>query len=262
MRAVWLGLLSTLVMPAALKPPYAGLPKNAVVLEEESLPDWAHEHRALVLWVVAPSDKPLADRADLDERGEADYTCPDQTRGHFYTAPTRVSLVDTETKRVINTVRVMLGAADQYDIPFWIRTGFPYAVRRPLKNGSGKPHIFALRDFNGDGKALEFAFYFMESCNGPLTMVMGYSELQDRVIVYEFLLREKSSAKPAAAQSWMYRFAAHPPIAPMYWRYTEFYNSGFSETWNFRYVPELERFEGTTLFMDSATTLRNLRKKK
>jgi hypothetical protein len=91
-------------------------------------------------------------------------------------------------------------------------------------------------------------------------MVMGYSERQDRVIVYEFLLHEKSSANRAVPQIWMYRLAAHKPVAPMHWQYDEWYNSGVHETWGFQYVPARERFEGTTIITDSATDLRNLRK--
>lgn len=232
--------------PAAPKPRYAGLPDGAVLLEEEPLPVWAHPHRALILWVLASAHKPLEDQSSLGERDE-EYTCPDETSGHYYRAPTRVSLVDTQSMQVRNTVPVMLTPADEYPIPFWIRPGFAYKVSGPLKQGSGKPHILALTDFNGDGQALEFAFYVMESCNGPLTMVMGYSERQDRVIVYEFLLTAKSSDKPPVAQSWMYRFAAHKPVAPMHWQYSELYNSGWREEWDFRYVPDRERFEGTTL---------------
>jgi len=67
-----------------------------------------------------------------------------------------------------------LGAeVDECDIPFRIRSGYFYEVRGPLKHGAGKPHILALKDFNRDRKALEFALYVMESCNGPMTMVLG-----------------------------------------------------------------------------------------
>jgi hypothetical protein len=49
----------------------------------------------------------------------------------------------------------------------------------------------------------------MDSGDAALTMAMGYSERQDKVIVYEFLLRDKTSAEPAAPQTWMYRFNDH-----------------------------------------------------
>ena len=44
----------------------------------------------------------------------------------------------------------------------------------------------------------------------------------------------------------MYRFTYHKPIAPMHWHYDEWYNTGEREEWDFRYVPDRERFEGTT----------------
>jgi hypothetical protein len=260
-RLVCFVFFSTLAASGAPGRAYIGLPDGAVLLEEEPLPVSAPAHRALILWVLSPEGESLKDQALVDENDEIEYTCPDQTRGHFYTAPARVSLVNTESRQVLNTVPVMLAVTDQYDIPFWIKSGFAYEVSGPLKQGSGKPHILALKDFNGDGKALEFAFYVMESCSGPLTMVMGYSERQDRVIVYEFLLKDKSWDKPTEPQSWIYRFSFHKPIAPMHWRYDEWYNSGEREEWDFRYVPDRERFEGTTTVTDSRTNLKKLHKK-
>ena len=187
---------------------------------------------------------------------DTEYTCPDQTKGHFYTAPTRVSLVDTQSEHVLNTVPVRLGSADQYDIPFWIRSGFPYEVRSPLKRDSGKPHILALRDFNGDGKALEFAFYVMESCNGPLTMVWGYSQRQDRVIVYEFLIHSNLPGEQDAPRTWMYRFASRKPTGTLHWHYDDWYNSGLHLEYDFRYLPERENFEGTVRTTGGNTNVR------
>jgi hypothetical protein len=124
---------------------------------------------ALLLWVLGSNGKPPQGRTLLDETDSSpeedyEYTCPEQTTGHFYRAPTRVSLIDTQTKRAVNALSVKLGDdADEYDIPFRIRRGYFYEVSSPLTQGAGKPHILALRDFNGDGKALEFAFYVMGS---------------------------------------------------------------------------------------------------
>jgi len=256
-----------MLVAAAAAPPYAGLPDEAVVLEEQVLPVWAHRDRALVLWVIGPADKPLHGRTLLDETDASpeedyDYTCPEQTTGHFYRAPARVSLVDTAGKRVLNTVRVQLSARDEYDVPFRIRPGYPYAVSGPLVKGAGKPHILSLKDFNGDGKALEFAFYVMESCNGPLTMVMGYSERRDQVMIYEFLLQDKAAERQATPQTWMYRFTAHKPIGTMHWQYDEWYNSGAHEEWDFRYIPERETFVGSTVITSGSTNLRGRQKKR
>jgi hypothetical protein len=169
--------------------------------------------------------------------------------------------VDTQSGRVLNTVPVKLGGIDELDIPFLIRSGYYYDVPGPLQGGVGKPHLLALRDFNGDGNALEFVFYFMESCAGPQTMVLGYSQRQDRVILYKFLLRDQSSGKEEA-EVWMLRFTFQKPVSPMHWHYEDSYNSGRSIKYDFRYVPARERFEGTKLDTDAATNLRNLERKK
>ena len=224
------------------------------------MPVWAHKDRALVLWVVAPADKPLQGRTLLDETDSSpeedyDYTCPEQARGHFYRAPARVSLIDTKSRRVLNTLPVKRGDVDEYDVPFSIRPGFFYQVRGPLQSGTGPPHILALQDLNGDGKALEFAFYVMESCSGPLTMVLGYSERRDRVTTYQFLFHDKSSGAKDAPVEWMFRFTFRKPIARMHWRYDDSYNSGRNVEYDFRYVPDRERFEGQVLVDDSDTYL-------
>jgi hypothetical protein len=236
---------------------YNGLPTRAVVLEEERLPDWAHPERALVLWVLAPSNKPLQGRPEPGEATPEDeqYTCPEYTLGHYYSAPTRVSLVDTNTKRVINTMTIKGGyqeeitikdkGPDAYDIPYLIRPGYLYEVSGPLAKGEGKPHIFALRDFNGDGKALEFAFYWMESCNGAHALILGYSQKQDQIIFYPFLLEGDVASGHSHSYFWNFRFAKQKPIEPMHWRYEIFFNSGGSELFDFRYIPEREHFEGT-----------------
>ena len=250
MRCVLLAVLACLAIRAAPGSRCEGLPARAVILQTERFPGWAHPHRGLILWVLAPADKPLRGRTisgedDASPDSEDPYTCPEQTLGHFYRAPTRVSLVDTNARRVVNTVPVRLTEDDQYDIPFRIRPGYFYEVPGARKGHAGKPHILSLKDFNGDGKALEFAFYVMESCSGPLTMVMGYSQRQDRVIVYEFLLTHPEPERSGEAQSWMYRFTFDRPVAPMHWKYTDWYNSGTSVDCDFRYFPERERFEGT-----------------
>jgi hypothetical protein len=45
------GLLSAIPMIAVAKPLYDGLPDDAVRLEEEVLPPWAHAHRAFAVGI-------------------------------------------------------------------------------------------------------------------------------------------------------------------------------------------------------------------
>src|SRR5262245_589795 len=79
------------------------LPSGAVIIEEQSLGSapgsGGHPDRALILWMVNPVRNPsgaLKDPAYL-------YTCLDQTRGSHYSGATRVSLLNTKTRTILNT---------------------------------------------------------------------------------------------------------------------------------------------------------------
>jgi hypothetical protein len=220
---------------------YSGLPAGAVILDQEPIPSWAHQDRRLLFWVLPPISRPLT---PADVVGDLEYTCPVQTSGHARLLPARVSLVDTRARKIVNTIPVKISARDEYDVPLRIRPGYYYEVRRPLKRGEGKPHIFSLHDFNDDGRALEFAFYYMESCNGPLTMLMGYSEQQDRVTTYEFSFNPAAPWGPPGPREWMYRVTFRKPTEKMHWHYIDEYNSGVRVEYDFRYQPDRERFDG------------------
>jgi len=113
------------------------------------------------------------------------YTCPDETRGSSYTGPTRVSLIDTSSNTIINTVQVKdyEGESDRLDLPYAIRHGYYYYAPKPARAGAQtRPTILQLRDYNGDGKATEFALFDALACMGLETTLIGYSESQDRVI--------------------------------------------------------------------------------
>ena len=56
-------------------------------------------------------------------------------------------------------------------------------VEGPVREGvEARPTILWLKDYNGDGKAFEFALFEAEACMGLQTTLIGYSEKQDRVI--------------------------------------------------------------------------------
>jgi hypothetical protein len=220
---------------------YSGLPDGAVILDQEVIPAWAHSDRKLLFWVLPPPGNPLSPQ---DTAGEIEYTCPVQASGHSRLLPARVSLADTRDRKIVNTIPVKISTRDEYDVPLRIRPGYFYEVRRPLKRGEGRPRLFSLHDFNDDGKPLEFAFYYMESCNGPLTMIMGYSQRQDRVIVYDFIFNPAAPWEPPGPRQWMYRVTFRKPVEKMHWRYVDDYNSGVHVEYDFRYQPDRERFEG------------------
>src|SRR5262245_32255549 len=67
------------------------LPSGAVIIEEQPLKSENQSDRALILWMVNPTKNP----SDAQRNPEAQYTCPDETRGSCYSGPTRVSLINT-----------------------------------------------------------------------------------------------------------------------------------------------------------------------
>ena len=108
-----------LVPPAAARGVRYGLPAGAVVVETRAVAArGGRGGRTLILWMLRPTRHPRA----WPEEG---YTCPEETRGSHYTGPTRVSLADARTGRVLNTVEVRDAhdGGDSFDIPFRIRAG-------------------------------------------------------------------------------------------------------------------------------------------
>src|SRR6266568_6647409 len=223
-----------------------GLPAGAHVIELQSLAARRHADRALVLWMLKPTKYPTG--YDRDEP----YTCPDETRGSHYSGPTRVSLIDTMTNKVNNTINVIdahLNDQNTFDIPYAIRKG-PYykIVGKPDRIGEAKPHIMFLKDYNGDGKAVEFSLFDALACMGLETTLIGYSETQDKVIQYpvslEVIEGEKRSTE---VRQWVDYLFSKKPIKSGYWKYEIVYRGrgGSLDKYEIRYNSKAERFEGT-----------------
>lgn len=222
-----------------------GLPAGAVVLETRKIPSLKHGGRELVLWMLSPKKNPTGYEPDEI------YTCPDQTRGSYYSGPTRVSLVDSATGRIINTVKIVEEFAeggDSLDVPYAIRRGYYYRVETGLQRGvEAKPTILWLRDYNGDGKALEFALFNAEACMGLGTTLIGYSEKQDRVSQYPVSLEVIEGSKRSNRVSpWADYLFNKKPLRPGYWKYEIDYTGrgGSLDKWEVRYNPAKEQFEG------------------
>jgi hypothetical protein len=87
--------------------------------------------------------------------GDADiYSCPQETRGaSYYEGPTRVSLQDTDTGNIINTISISDSSQkDAFYLPCEIKQGYYYSVDAPPET-EGKPVILDYRDINGEGAA-------------------------------------------------------------------------------------------------------------
>jgi hypothetical protein len=225
-----------------------GLPTDAKMLEIREVPQSAHSNRALLLWMAKPEKFPRHNFIGEPDEEPEPYTCPEDTRGWHYRGPTRVSLVDTLSGKIINTAEVKMpligGWQDEFDIPYWIQPKF-YTVAPPLRAGEGKPVIMDLKDFTGDGKALEFALFDAESCSTVVTQLIGYSQRQDRVIQYAIHLKGEWYEGRDPILLWLDSFLLQKPVRPGEWKYIRHYNSGASATFEIRYDESGECFRGT-----------------
>lgn len=224
--------------------PY-GLPAGAKIIETRTLASQTHPQRALVLWMLNPTPNP---REPADEI----YTCPEYTRGHHYTGPTRVSLVDLKTSKIINTLNIQSegGEQDHFDIPYKILRGY-YVV--PGNRKEAKPIIMSLLDFNGDGKAHEFVLYDAINCMTMMTALIGYSETQDKVIQYKTVLKTTEDKKSQAETvAWVDHFFKQRPNKRGLWKYSIDYRGrgGTLDQYEIRYNAKDERFEGTLQFKE------------
>jgi hypothetical protein len=220
------------------------LPRSAVIIETKNLRTSNHPNRSLVLWMLKPTRNP----SNIPD--DEPYTCPDQTRGSSYDGPTRVSLINTSSNTVINTIKIFKDyeePSDTFNLPYAIRSGYYYHSPKPARAGAQtKPTILLLRDYNGDGKALEFALFDALACMGLQTTLIGYSERQDQVINFPINLTvvegEKSSKE---SLHWAdYLFNQHPQ-KPSYWEYEIDYRGrgGSLDKWQVHYDRIKEEFE-------------------
>lgn len=240
--------------------PSSSLPKNAVVIERARVASTIHPNRELLLWMIAPVKH---DRGALSEEA---YTCPEMTLGSYYSGKTRLSLLDTQSGKVINTIKLRSAVTDdvdEFNIPYRIISGSYYLVPGVPKDSEGKPTLLKLRDLNGDGIAAETAFYEAEACMGLPTTLMGYSVAQDKVIQYPAEIEvtnfeqkvtgnrlgpKRRKGKPKVeTQVWIDYLFSKKPVQPRHWKYRIDYSGrgGCDESYDLRYDPVRETFVGT-----------------
>ena len=233
--------LPLLLVPAAILAQVpAGLPPGAAVVETQAIPPSVRPNRALILWMLRPAKH---DRGPL--AGSNPYTCPEYTRGSYYAGPTRVSLLDTAAKKILNSVPIHDDAEDTFDIPYRLEPGHYYAVPGKLTKGEGTPALLALRDLNGDGQALEAAFFDAQACMGLPTTLIGYSVKQDKVIQYPVEL--KNARGKAASRAWVDYLFWEKPAQAGYWKFDIDYRGrgGTLDSYEVRYDSAAEKFSGT-----------------
>ena len=232
------------------------LPAGAFVVERAAIPVGIHKERELVLWMLSPEKH---DRGTFSESNP--YMCPERTMGSYYSGPTRISLVDTNSRRVINTIKIgheWIGE-DTFDIPYRILGGIYYQVPGQDGNSEGKPALLALRDLNGDGLPLEAAYFEAQACMGLLTTMIGYSHRQDRVIQYEVELKISSmkvarngklvSDGEASMETarWVDYLFAQKPTRAGHWSFEIDYRGrgGTLDSYSVLYDPARKKFFGT-----------------
>ncbi|MBP7864757.1 MAG: hypothetical protein KA419_02315 [Acidobacteria bacterium] len=226
------------------------LPQGAREVERVTLEKAGYPDRLLVLWMVRPEENPTG----YDP--EDPYTCPDHTRGSFYSGPTRVSLVDAKTGALLNTLEVRDphdSSSDSLDVPYAIRKGFYYHVPGdPKASEEAKPVLLDLKDVNGDGKAAEFVLFDALNCMVLRTTLIGYSPAKDKVVNYPVRLKTTFDGKPdTLVTRWPDHLFHEKPERPGHWVYAVDYRGrgGSLDRYEVRYVPEKEEFEGTLVQM-------------
>jgi hypothetical protein len=194
--------------------------------------------RTMQLWMREPSKHPR------EEAEDEIYTCPDQTRGSYYTGAVSVTLLDAKTGTVLSTLEVKGWDTPEIDLPYAIRPGFYYKVISTNKNKESKPQIMALKDYNGDGKAYEFALFDAPACMGLGTTLIGYSAKADKIIQYPITLRSSSGSETIYWADYLFWQKA---VKPGFWRYEIDYRGrgGTLDKYEFSYNKQTESFSGT-----------------
>ncbi len=212
------------------------LPKSAVVLEKVKVT----ANREMILWMENPTKHPRSEEDDI-------YTCPDNTRGHYYTGVTSVSLIDIKRKKIINTLEITSDGIESgfntLDLPYLIRKGY-YDVPKVDKNKEGNPVLMKLADYNADGKPFEFALFDAIACMGLETTLIGYNAKQDKVIQYE---TELKTSEGTGKEYWVDYFFGQKVNKQGFWKYEIDYRgrAGALEKYEIRYDRKREMFYGT-----------------
>lgn len=219
-------------------------PESAVILEKTKIT----ADRQFVLWMPNPKKNPRDPADDV-------YTCPDETRGSYYSGIVNVSLIRMATNKIINTIEIQgngISSDDnQLDLPYLIHRGY-YSVPKIDKNKEGPPVIMNLKDYNNDGKLHEFALFDAIACMGLQTTLIGYSQKQDRVIQY---LTELKTDQEIFKSYWIDYLFGQKPDKKGVWKYEIDYRgrAGALEKYEFRYDRNKEMFFGTRISIKDET---------
>jgi hypothetical protein len=222
------------------------LPSGAVIIEEEPLGSKFHSDRALILWIVNPIKQP----SEAQKNPKYEYNCLDYTLGSYYVGESyNISLINTKTRTVINTIDIGSEPIENFGIPYAIRKGHYYRVEGNASEiEEAKPHIMWLKDYNGDGEALEFALFNSQYCNLLGTTLIGYSERQDKVIQYPIEISTNGpEGRSTERDPWHPWLFVRTPTSPGQWKYDwdDRSHAGPLHKYKIRYDAQKEMFIGT-----------------
>lgn len=211
------------------------LPDTAKVLERTKITP----ERDIWLWMENPEKTPRDTSEDI-------YSCPEQTRGHYYTGIAKVSLINTQTKTIIQTLDIKSDDdnTNKIDLPYLIKHGYYYSVPKTGKNQEGKPQILLLKDYNNDGKKHEFALFDAIACMGLETSLIGYSEKQDKLMQYQTELKTQQGTR---TQYWTDYLFTQQANKQGIWQYEIDYRgrAGSLDKYDIHYDKQRELFYGT-----------------
>ncbi|HYG16537.1 MAG TPA: hypothetical protein VEC12_12350 [Bacteroidia bacterium] len=170
-----------------------GLPASAIIAEYKSISGF--DNRAFIIWLES---------ARVAFNSDEIYTCPQATTGSgYFKGSTRISLIDIENGKIINTIPVLLNYMentldDCFEIPFCIASpkyrfeigGLKYHANGGDSIKDGRAEILFLDDYNGDGKKIEFALYNQMGCVSCATTLFGYDYKNDVLVNYPVILEE------------------------------------------------------------------------
>ena len=194
------------------------LPAGAEIIETANVSAIAGRPRLMMLWMLNP-ERDLNDLTRNQQGGE----CSDLHRGDFgkfWKGPTRLSLVDPEVPKIINTIEVRDDCggcrtpADSFTIPLCVFSGYSPAGK-PAPDAPGRPNL-DLRDFTGQGLKAEFALFTFEAFALVSTGVFGYEREFDRVVQYPIEIQGQKTLRTL----WTEEVFAREPVRPGYWRFT------------------------------------------
>ena len=191
------------------------IPRTATNIETRTLATEGFPQRAVILWMLNPTKHPYWGGR------EEPYTCPDMSRGSHFSGPTRVSLLDTASKRVINTTEIEdIDGNDSFDVPYQIRPEQLYHTEKAALTAEVKPTIIWLRDFTGEGRRLQFKLADALACMPVVTTLVGYVPERDEVIHYAVRLSTTYRGKTSTQTShWIDYMFIRAAIEPGHWKY-------------------------------------------